>query len=184
MKKILFTLIFITITNFTNVYAEERENKLKNLFELLRDADTSGIANQVEMEIWSIWTTHPYEENLTKLLTKGSILMAENKLYEAYDVFSTVIELDPVWAEGWNKRATGLYLLGRYQESQNDIEEVLKLEKRHFGALAGQGLVQKELKNYSKAIQSYKEVQEIYPSMKAPKIMIPLLEKLAKNEFI
>ena len=102
MKKILFTLIFITITNFTNVYAEERENKLKNLFELLRDADTSGIANQVEMEIWSIWTTHPYEENLTTLLTKGSILMAENKLYEAYDVFSTVIELDPVWAEGWN----------------------------------------------------------------------------------
>ena len=174
MKKILFTLIFIIITNFTNVYAEERENKLKNLFELLRDADTSGIANQVEMEIWSIWTTHPYEENL----------MAENKLYEAYDVFSTVIELDPVWAEGWNKRATVLYLLGRYQESQNDIEEVLKLEKRHFGALAGQGLVQKELKNYSKAIQSYKEVQEIYPSMKAPKIMIPLLEKLAKNEFI
>ena len=61
---------------------------------------------------------------------------------------------------------------------------MLKLEKRHFGALAGQGLVQKELKNYSKAIQSYKEVQEIYPSMKAPKIMIPLLEKLAKNEFI
>ena len=48
---------------------------------------------------------------------------------------------------------------------------MLKLEKRHFGALSGQGLVQTELKNYQKAIDSYKEVQKIYPSMKAPKVM-------------
>jgi len=67
------------------------------------------------------------------------------------------------------------YMLGQYQNSQNDIYiyiyEVLKLEKRHFGALSGQGLVQTELKNYQKAIDSYKEVQKIYPSMKAPKVM-------------
>ena len=66
-------------------------------------------------------------------------------------------------------------MLGQYQNSQNDIYiyiyEVLKLEKRHFGALSGQGLVQTELKNYQKAINNYKEVQKIYPSMKAPKVM-------------
>ena len=63
-----------------------------------------------------------------------------------------------------------------------DINEVLKLEKRHFGALSGQGLVQTELKNYEKAINSYKEVQKIYPSMQAPKIMIPRLKELIKGE--
>ena len=67
------------------------------------------------------------------------------------------------------------YMLGQYQNSQNDIYiyiyEVLKLEKRHFGALSVQGLVQIELKNYQKAIDSYKEVQKIYLSMKAPKVM-------------
>ena len=75
-------------------------------------------------------------------------------------------------------------MLGRYQESQNDINIVLKLEEKHFGALAGQGLVQKELKNYDKAINSYKEVQKIYPSMQAPKIMIPILQQLIDTEFI
>jgi len=59
---------------------------------------------------------------------------------------------------------------------------VLKLEKRHFGALSGQGLVQAELKNYEKAINSYKEVQKINPSMQAPKVMIPRLKKLVKGQ--
>ena len=73
-------------------------------------------------------------------------------------------------------------MLGRYQQSQRDIEIVLSLEKRHFGALSGQGLVQTELKNYKKAINSYKEVQKIYPSMQAPKVMIPRLKELIKSE--
>ena len=110
--------------------------------------------------------------------------MKQRKLNKAYEIFSNVISLDPDWAEAWNKRATVLYMLERYEESQKDINEVLKLEKRHFGALSGQGLVQIELKNYEKAINSYKEVQKIYPSMQTPKIIIPRLKELIKNESI
>ena len=75
-------------------------------------------------------------------------------------------------------------MMGNYEQSQNDIDEVLKLEKRHFGALSGQGLVQIELKNYKKAIESYKEVEKLYPSMEAPKVMIPRLKKLIREESI
>ena len=110
--------------------------------------------------------------------------MVKNELNRAYEIFSQIILVDPNWPEAWNKRATVLYLLGSYQQSQKDIDEVLKLEKRHFGALSGQGLVQTELKNYEKAINSYKEVQKIYPSMMSPKIMIPQLKELIKSESI
>ena len=75
-------------------------------------------------------------------------------------------------------------MMGSYEQSQNDINEVLKLEKSHVGALSGQGLVQTKLKNYKKAIESYKEVLKIYPSMQAPKVMIPRLKKLIKEELI
>ena len=44
-------------------------------------------------------------------------------------------------------------MVGEFQKSQNDIDKVLKLEKRHFGALAGQGLVNIQLRNYEKAIK-------------------------------
>ena len=75
-------------------------------------------------------------------------------------------------------------MMGRYQESQNDIDKVLKLEKRHFGALAGQGLVSIALKNYDKAINSYKEVEKIYPNMRSPKIMIPQIQEIIKSQSI
>jgi len=74
--------------------------------------------------------------------------------------------------------------MGNYEQSQNDINEVLKIEKRHFGALSGQGLVQIKLKNYKKAIESYKEVEKLHPSMEAPKVMIPRIKKLIKEESI
>ena len=118
------------------------------------------------------------------MLAQGSLLINQGKLNKAYGLFSQIILEDPKWAEAWNKRATVLYMMGSYEQSQNDINEVLKLEKRHFGALSGQGLVQTKLKNYKKAIKSYKEVQKIYPSMQAPKVMIPRLKKLIKEHSI
>jgi len=77
-----------------------------------------------------------------------------------------------------------LYFMGNYQLSQNDIDMVLNLEKRHFGALAGQGLVQSALNNYQKAIESYIEIEKIYPSMQTPKLMIPKLKELIKKDSI
>ena len=102
----------------------------------------------------------------------------------AIKIFDEVIELDPNWAEAWNKRATVLYILGNYEASQKDIDKVLSLEKRHFGALAGQGLVNIKLENYEKAIKSYEKAQEIYPSMQSPKIMIKQIEELIKQQLI
>ena len=183
MKKLLGILV-LGLLFFSNANSEERELELNKLFNQLKNNSDASMAFELEMKIWNIWSTHPSQENLTQLLANGSNLMTQHKLNKAYETFSKVISLDPNWAEGWNKRATVLYILGRYEESQEDINEVLKLEKRHFGALSGQGLVQLELKNYERAINSYKEVQKIYPSMQSPKIMIPQLKELIKSESI
>ena len=103
---------------------------------------------------------------------------------KAVETFSNVIDLDPSWAEAWNKRATVYYMIGEFEKSQADINKVLELESRHFGALAGQGLVNIELENYEKAIKSYQQAQEIYPSMQSPKIMIEKIKKLIKKQSV
>ena len=184
MKKLLGIAILVFLF-FSNANAEERENELNNLFKQLKISEATK-AIEIENQIWKIWSTHPSSDRrgyrLTELLAHGSFLMTKKELNNAYEIFSQIILADPNWPEAWNKRATVLYMLGRYQESQGDINEVLKLEKRHFGALSGQGLVQTELKNYEKAINSYKEVQRIYPSMQAPKVMIPRLKELIKGQ--
>ena len=75
-------------------------------------------------------------------------------------------------------------MMGKFKQSQEDIDKVLALEARHFGALAGQGLVNIQLKNYEKAILSYQQVMEIYPSMQSPEIMIRRIEELMKQQTI
>ena len=110
--------------------------------------------------------------------------MSQNKLETAYETFTKTIKLDPNWSEAWNKRATVLYLMGKYELSQADIDKVLEIEKRHFGALSGQGLVQTALSNYQKAIDSYIEVHKVHPYMKSPLIMIEKLQLQIKKESI
>ena len=182
MKKIITSLIYILFI-INQSFAEDRKDELNKLFKELK-IKNSVVTFEIEQKIWKIWSTHPEKNELTSLLAKGSNLVNQNKFYEAEALFTKVIKLDPNWAEAWNKRATVFYLLGEFQKSQNDIDKVLELEERHFGALAGQGLVNIQLKNYEKAIMSYKKVQEIYPTMKSPKIMIKEINELIKQQSI
>ena len=182
MKKISFIFIFFLFSS--SLLADDNKKEIDELFVQLKNALNFENSKKIEDKIWDLWTTHPSKNNLTKLLADGSSAMMDNKLDAAYDKFTEVIELDPNWAEAWNKRATVFYLMGKYQDSQNDIDKVLKLEKRHFGALSGQGLVQIKLKNYEKALKSYEKVKEIYPSMRSPQIMIPQIKELIKNQSV
>ena len=182
MKKII--TFFISLLFFTiSLKANDRDIQLNRLFNELK-INNAALVYGTEQKIWEIWTTHPTDEKLTLKLSEGINLMQGNTLSESIEIFSDLIELDPNWAEAWNKRATALYLIGDYEGSQKDIDKVLELEDRHFGALAGQGLVNIKLENYEKAIESYERAQEIYPAMQSPKIMIEQIEQLIKQQLI
>ena len=186
MNTKIYKLLVIILLNFTltsNSYSSDQKSELNKLFEDLKNKDVT-LSFDIEQKIWKIWSTHPKNDKLTKLLDKGSELVRKNKLFESVDIFTEIINLDPSWAEAWNKRATVFYLIGEFQQSQQDIDKVLELENRHFGALAGQGLVNIKLKNYEKAIKSYQRALEIYPSMQSPTIMIKEIEALIKEDII
>ena len=181
MKKIL-TIIFLFFLT-TTLIANERDVELDNLFSELKK-NNPAVSKNIEQKIWTLWSTHPSDDKLTSILNEGSKLMQDKDLFRAILVFTEVIEMDPTWAEAWNKRATVYYMIGEFEKSQSDINEVLNLEERHFGALAGQGLVNIQLKNYEKAILSYQMVEKIYPTMRSPKIMIKQIQDLIKRDSI
>jgi len=181
VNKILTIIILFVSTSVLS--ANERDAKLDKLFMELKNNITSS-SPMIAQQIWTLWSTHPTDEKLTSILDEGSRLVQDRQLTLAINVFTEVIELDPTWAEAWNKRATVFYMVGEFNKSQEDIDKVLELEKRHFGALAGQGMVNIQLKNYDKAKRSYQKVQEIYPAMKSPKVMIEQIEELIKRQSI
>ena len=182
MKKIILSLILFFLS-INNLFANDRIKKLDKLFNELK-INSSNSSFLIEQKIWKIWSTHPIDTELSSMLAEGSDFVNDNQLTKAIEIFTKVIELDPNWPEAWNKRATVYYMIGEFEKSQKDIDEVLKLEKRHFGALAGQGLVNIELKNYEKAIKSYENAMEIYPTMNSPKIMIKHIKDLIKKQSI
>jgi len=183
MKYLNYILIILFVLNNTNLEANDKNKKLDRLFNDLKFKNAT-LSYEIEQKIWELWSTHPSDKNLTTMLAEGSNLVNKQKFDQAIVVFSKVIDLDPKWAEAWNKRATVLYMVGEFQKSQEDIDKVLELEERHFGALAGQGLVNIQLENYDKAIMSYKKAQQIYPKMKSPKIMIKQIEELIRSQSI
>ena len=183
MKKLFYIIIFFTFSFFS--YADNNnQKKIDELFNQLKNAISYQESKEIESKIWELWTTHPSKNNLTALMADGSFYMSQNKLKTAYETLTQTIILEPNWAEAWNKRATVLYLMGEYELSQADINKVLELEKRHFGALSGQGLVQAALNNYQKAIDSYIEAHKVHPNMKSPLIMIEKLQLQIKKESI
>ena len=88
-----FKLLIIIVLNFTfttNSYSSDQRSELNKLFENLKNKDVSS-SFDIEQKIWKIWSTHPKNDNLTKLLDKGSELVRKNKLFESVGIFTEVI---------------------------------------------------------------------------------------------
>ena len=126
MKVIKYLFLIFFVLNFNTLNAEDRDKQLEVLFDELK-SNNNNFVNEIEQKIWKIWSTHPKDQFLTLKLAEGSKLVVNNELSKAIVIFTEVINKDPSWAEAWNKRATVLYMIGNYQESQNDINKVLNL---------------------------------------------------------
>ena len=100
----------------------------------------------------------------------------------ALEAFGQLVEAKPAFAEGWNKRATLLYLLGRYQASVADIAKVLALEPRHFGALSGLALCDQQLGKDADALQVLRRTAAVFPEMPGLKERIKELTKKVEGE--
>ena len=93
MKKISFIFLFFIFSS--SLFANDNKKEFDKLFIQLKSALNFENSKKIEDKIWNLWSTHPSQNKLTKLLSEGSLFMNENKLEEAYDIFTKVIDKDP-----------------------------------------------------------------------------------------
>ena len=180
MRVLILVILFLNLSYSTS-FAEKKI--LNNLFDQLRDVTNPKTAKLLERKIWDIWNEHPNNIELTQKLELGTELMQYGDYNYALKVFSNILQNDPKWSEAWNKRATVYFLMSQFTNSLNDIDKVLVIEPRHFGALSGQARIFIKLQEYEKAIKSIEEALKFYPSFKSGD-MIPEIERLIREESI
>ena len=183
MKNYKLIISFFLIFIFFLPSQSSQKTILDKLFNELIEVDNYKDAEIIEKKIWTVWHKHPQNIKLTEKLKLGTQLMYEGSYDYALKVFDNIIKTDPEWSEGWNKRATLLFLMDDFKGSLDDIENVLIIEPRHFGALSGQARIFIKLQEYEKAINSLKKTLNFYPSFRSGEL-IPEIKKLIKKESI
>jgi len=118
--------------------------RLHHLFIKLKLAKKQGEFEDLEASIWQVWM-NAKSDIINKKMLEGTGYMAQQEYCQAIMVFTEMTERWETYSEAWNKRATAYYLQGEYKKSLEDIEEVLSIEPRHFGALSGKATIYREL---------------------------------------
>lgn len=160
-------------------HAGQNDARLAQLFDALKAAPSSDKARALENQIGHIWAESADPET-QRLMRQGLTLMERDEDEAALKAFDDMVAHAPDFAEGWNKRATLEFMLGDYKASMADIAHTLKLEPRHFGALAGLGQVELALGNKQAALDAFDQALAIDPFLgDVPKMAEQLRKDLA-----
>ena len=139
------------------------------------------VRGYAEQGLWLLWSRSGDAE-VDRMMARGVEEMQSGKYAEAVTLFSEVIRRRPDLAEGWNKRATALYLEGAYRRSLADCDEVLKRNPQHFGALSGYGQIYFQLGEYARAIEWWRRALQVNPNLLDVEIGIRRAEELLREK--
>jgi tetratricopeptide (TPR) repeat protein len=139
-----------------------RKQMLDALFERLRNADGQGGAQRIAAAIERVWM-HSDSDTANLLMQRATVSMQARQYPIALSLFDKLVAVEPGWAEAWNQRATTRFLTGDTNGAMADINRVLKLEPRHFGALAGMGMILQGAGLEKGALEIFKKTLGIYP---------------------
>lgn len=116
----------------------------------------------VEEEIYMLWSRSG-SPAADYLLSQGRAALAAGDMEAAYNHLTALTDHAPDFAEGWNARATMFFEANRYGPSIADIQRVLALEPRHFGALTGLGFMLEDMGEFQDALRAFRAAQAIHP---------------------
>jgi len=168
-------ILIILFSNFAQ--ADQKDERLIELFDKLFLSTNNMEASKLLFNIWDIWSIADNQETQI-IFDEANQFMDVGELDNAIELFTKVVKQSPEFAEGWNKRATVYFLKGELNKSISDIEKTLNLEPRHFGALDGLAEIYLMQDDLVGAALIYRRILEIIPSSKKSQDRLKLINDL------
>jgi tetratricopeptide (TPR) repeat protein len=144
--------------------ARQDDPRLKDLFADLQASHSSIEAGLIEKRIEAIWIKDG-DPRVDAYMQQGIDALSLTNTETALASFNKVVELDPTFAEGYNKRATVEFLMRNFDASVADIQRTLELEPRHWGALAGLGQIYLVLGDKKAALKAFEAALKVNPHL-------------------
>ena len=166
-----YATILATFLIASPVFTAPNDPLIDSLFIELKQAPDERTAIEIEQKIWSRWT-QPDDSDLRTMMTSALKARRWYDYRSALDILDQVVRQWPDYSEGWNQRATIHFFLQNYEASLWDISKALEFEPRHFGALAGRGVIRLRQGKPALAIQNIRKAMEIHPYLRE-RHMIP-----------
>ncbi len=162
---------------------DQTDERLDSLFQLLQQSEDATKLNEVEAEIWAIWFQSGDPE-VDSMMVKAASSARSGDLDGAESNYTKVIERSPEFSEGWNRRATIRYYREDLDGSLADIEQTLRLEPRHFGAIWGLGMILGSQQDYARAILAFERLLELKPSAADARPRIEMLKQAMTDDSV
>lgn len=158
--------------------AGDKTHNIDFLFGALKAAPDAQSAKAIEERIWALWIASG-SDTANLLMARVKTAITGQKLDLAISLLNAVIAIKPDYVEAWNRRATLYFMRKDYDNALADIRQILAREPRHFGALAGLGLIMQELGDDKRALEVYRRALAVNPHMqKIPDLVKTLSEKV------
>lgn len=154
---------------------ERRQSRLDRMFNQLAKAETKARADRIAGHIMRRMTRSG-SDTVDLLMNRSAVAMRAKDYGLALDLLDGVVRLKPDFAEGWNRRATVNFLAGNYGRSVADIEETLKLEPRHWGALVGLSVILVSMDQKEEAVRIMSDALKIHPHLEDTRDRLRRLE--------
>lgn len=158
----------VTLRGDPAAEAAEREK----LFAELAVARNASEGRVITSQIWSMWFRAP-NAGAVEAMEQALAHREARDYFKSAKVLDSLVEMEPGWAEAWNQRATIRYLLRDFDGSLADIDRVLQLEPKHFGALSGQALILMHQGKMDEGQSALRRAVEISPFLSERVLLIP-----------
>ena len=138
-----------------------RESQIAELLEQLAAPEAEGWRG-LERRIVRLWSRSG-SASADLLLQRGREALRVGDSAGAIGHLTALVDHAPEFAEGWHARASAYYMAGLTGPALADIQQVLILQPRHFGALIGLGVILESIGLDSQSLDAYRAAGTVHP---------------------
>ncbi|VAW11153.1 hypothetical protein MNBD_ALPHA09-912 [hydrothermal vent metagenome] len=153
---------------FQPMRSGDDQTLLNSLYDDLAKAPDEATATALADSILKVWVRSS-SDTIDLLTRRAQVAMEAADDATTLALLDAVVDIAPNFVEGWNRRATYYFTKKDYPSAMADVQRVLALDPRHFGALSGLGAMLLGSGQDAAALDVYRRALKVHPFLPGAK---------------